>query len=199
MSEEFALRRTENPVDPLFLERWSPRAFDESEIDEKDLMTIFDAARWAPSSFNLQPWRFVYALRGDADWERFLNILLPFNAAWARRASVLLFVLSDRLGPAKEGEEPQETHTHSFDAGAAWATLALQAHKLGYHSHGMAGLDFDRARQELQVPDRYRIEAGVVIGRKGDKSVLPEMLQEREAPNGRHPVDHFAFRGRFPG
>lgn len=199
MPEQSAQRQTENPVDPLFLERWSPRAFDGSDMDEKDLETIFDAARWAPSAFNLQPWRFVYARRGDADWQRFLDILLPANAGWASQASVLLFVLSDRFGPAREGEEAQISHSHSFDAGAAWAVLALQAFKLGYHSHGMTGIDFDRARTELNVPDRFRVEAAIAIGKKADKSILPEKLQAREMPNGRHPIEHFVFRGRFSG
>lgn len=197
MPEQIDPRHTENPVDPLFLQRWSPRAFDGSEMDEKDLMTIFDAARWAPSASNLQPWRFVYARHGDADWERFLGILFPSNASWAARASVLIFVLSDRFSPEKEDEEPQVSHTHSFDAGAAWCILALQALKLGYHSHGMVGIDLERARRELNVPDRFRVEAAVAIGKKADKSILPEKLQAREMPNGRRPLEQFIFRGQF--
>lgn len=191
-------RSTENPVDPLFLERWSPRAFDGTSISDADLKTLFDAARWAPSAFNYQPWRFLYARREHADWKRFLGLLLPFNAAWAERASVLIFILSDTLILAPNATEPKPSHSHSFDAGAAWALLALQATRLGYHAHGMTGADFGRARQELHVPERFRFEAAVVVGRRADKSVLPEALQAREQPSARNPISSFAFEGDFP-
>jgi hypothetical protein len=111
---------------------------------------------------------------------------------------VLIFVCSDTSAEGKLGEPPLPSHTHSFDAGAAWAMMALQATALGYHGHGMAGVDYERARVELAVPDRFRAEAGVAIGRIGDKSLLPEALQAREAPSGRKPIGEFAFHGRFP-
>jgi nitroreductase len=186
------------PVDPLFLERWSPRAFDGSAVAQADLETIFDAARWAPSAFNYQPWRFVYAHRDSADWERFLALLLPFNRAWAEQAGVLLFALSDRLIEAG-GNAPRPSHSHSFDTGAAWALLALQAIRLGYHSHGMTGIDFDHVRGVLGVPERFHVEAAIALGRVADKSILPEALQAREGPSGRHDIGSFAFEGRFPG
>ena len=186
------------PVEPLFLDRWSPRAFDASSVPQSDLDTIFDAARWAPSAFNYQPWRFVYAHRDDADWTRFLDLLMPFNQAWAKDAGVLAFVLSDTLMAAPGSQDFKPSHSHSFDAGAAWALLALQATRLGYHTHGMTGVDFARAQAELSVPERYRIEAAVAIGRQGDKSSLPEALQAREAPSDRHPIEQFAFAGSFP-
>lgn len=188
-------RTTDLPVEQLFLDRWSPRAFDESTISDQDLETLFDAARWAPSAFNWQPWRFLYAKRDSADWDRFLNLLVPFNATWASRASALVFVLSDTL----IGEDAKPSHSHSFDAGAAWALLALQATRLGFAVHGMTGVDFDKARAELLVPERFRIEAAVAIGRQGDKAILPEQLQQREQPSGRKPVAESAFAGNFPG
>jgi nitroreductase len=186
-------------VEPLLLERWSPRAFDSSTIPADDLETIFDAARWAPSAFNAQPWRFVYARRDSADWARFLGLLLPFNQSWAERAAVLVFILSDTLMQGPKDEVPSASHSHSFDAGAAWALLALQATRLGYHAHGMTGVDFGRAREELGVPGRFRIEAAAAIGRIGDKSLLPEVLQAREAPSHRKAVSEFSFEGSFPG
>jgi nitroreductase len=191
-------RSTENPVEALFLDRWSPRAYDRTNIPDADLKTLFDAARWAPSAFNHQPWRFLYARRDHDDWNRFLGLLLPFNAAWAERASVLIFILSDTLILAPGGTEPTPSHSHSFDAGAAWALLALQATRLGYHAHGMTGADFARARRELRVPERYRFEAAAAVGRRGDKSVLSEALQAREQPNARNPIASFAFEGDFP-
>lgn len=184
-------------VEPLILERWSPRAFDGSAVTDADLDTIFDAARWAPSAFNFQPWRFLYARRDSADWPRFLGLLLPFNQSWAERASVLIFVLSDTLIQGPTAAEPSPSHSHSFDAGAAWAVLALQATRLGYHAHGMTGVDFERARAELEIPDRFRIEAAIAVGRIADKSILPEALQAREVPSDRKPVAAFAFEGNF--
>jgi nitroreductase len=185
------------PVAPIFLDRWSPRAFDETPIPEADLMTIFEAARWAPSAFNYQPWRLLYATREDADWERFLDLLIPYNRGWAHRAAVLIYFLSDtQMEMAPGALNP--SHSHSFDTGAAWACLALQATMLGYHAHGMVGVDFERARAELKVPDRYRFEAAAVIGRIADKATLDEKLKAREVPSSRKPIGEFAFRGEWP-
>ena len=190
-------RQADHPIDPLFLERWSPRAFDGSNIPQADLLTIFEAARWAPSAFNSQPWRFLYALRGDANWERFLGLLIPWNQSWAHSASLLIYILSDSLMETKPGVGTP-SHSHSFDAGAAWACLALQATRLGYRAHGMSGVEFELARAELQVPDRFRIEAAAVIGRIGDPAILPERMRAREMPSGRKPIADFAFAGNFP-
>jgi nitroreductase len=194
-----ASRTADHTINPLFLDRWSPRAFDGSDLPEADLMSIFEAARWAPSAFNSQPWRFLYARRGDADWERFLDLLIPFNQSWAHSASVLVYILSDSLPFTDKAGEPLASHSHSFDAGAAWLSLALQATHMGYRAHGMTGVDFDRVRVELAVPDRFRIEAAAAIGRIGDPSILSEKLQAREVPSGRKPVAEIAFRGSFPG
>jgi nitroreductase len=184
-------------IDPLFLKRWSPRAFDGSKISDRLLFTLFEAAGWAPSAFNQQPWRFIYCHRDDPSWERLLGLLLPFNAVWAQRASVLVFVISDTMIqlPGKPGLTP--SHSHSFDAGAAWAYMGLQAAKLGLHMHGMTGVDFNRARTELKVPDRFHIDAAIVIGRRAAKSVLPVPLQGREAPSGRKPVSSYIMENEF--
>lgn len=188
-------RNSDYSIDPVFLDRWSPRAFDGSTMLEEDLLTMLEAARWAPSSFNYQPWRFAYALRGDPHWDAFLSALLPFNAAWAGNASALLFVVSDQLMRSEEKNSP--SHTHSFDAGAAWANLALQARMSGYYTHGMAGIDFDAAARILNLPADYRIEAAIAVGRIGDPSVLPERLREREAPSDRKDLREIAIAGPF--
>ena len=192
-------RQPDHPIDPLFLERWSPRAFDGSEMPEEHLLTLFEAARWAPSAFNSQPGRFLYARRGEADWERFLDLLIPFNRSWAQSASALVYILSDTLPFTDKSGAPATSHTHSYDAGAAWASFALQATKLGYQAHGMSGVDFERARDALGVPERYRIEAAAAVGRIGDPAMLDEKLRAREVPSGRKPVAEFAFRGGWPG
>ena len=190
-------RQAAYPIDEVFLERWSPRAFDGSDMPCEHLFTILEAARWAPSAFNLQPWRFLYAFKGDAHWEGFVSLLIPFNQEWAKSASVLLYILSDSLAETKWGGE-QVSHSHSFDAGAAWACLALQASLIGYHAHAMTGVDFDLARGELDVPSRLRIEAAVAIGRMGDSAILSEKLRAREEPSSRKSLAEISFAGPFP-
>jgi nitroreductase len=190
-------RRSAFPIEQLFLDRWSPRAFDGSPVAANDLAVILEAARWSPSAFNAQPWRFIYALRGDDAWERLLDLLIPFNASWVANSGALLFIASDSATPAKPGEARGTSHSHSFDAGAAWACMALQATRLGLHAHAMTGVDFDRARVELELPDGFRLEAAVAIGQRGDKSSLPEALQAREAPSERKPLCELVFHGRF--
>lgn len=188
-----------HPIEPLFIERWSPRAFDGSSISQAVLNSIFEAARWAPSAFNYQPWRFVYAHRDGSDWQRFLSPLLPFNQSWVKNAAVIIYLLSDTLIEQRQGSERKPSYSHSFDTGAAWGLLALQATISGYHAHGMTGLDLDAARAVLNVPEQFRIEAAVAIGRQGDKASLPEGLREREFPSDRKPIEAFAFEGGFPG
>jgi nitroreductase len=191
-------RTPDHPIDPLFLDRWSPRAFDGGEVPDADLKRMFEAARWAPSAFNSQPWRFLYAKRGDSNWERFLSLLIPWNQGWAHSASVLIYILSDSMPMTGKDGRPQGSHSHSFDAGAAWACLALQASKMGYHAHGMSGIQLDKAREELRVPERWRIEAAAAVGRIGDPAMLDEKLRTRETPSGRKPISDFVFAGNFP-
>jgi nitroreductase len=195
MTNSSTNRTTDTALDPLFLDRWSPRAFDGSPIADADLRTILDAARWAPSAFNYQPWRILYARKDDANWASFLSILVPFNQSWAKEASALLIFASDTLMQTPDGTNP--SHSHSFDTGAAWAQLGLQAFKLGYHAHGMTGIDFDKARELLDIPPHFRVEAAAALGRIGDPSVLPEGLRGREVPSERKALDEIAFAGKF--
>lgn len=191
-------RVPEFPIDPLFLQRWSPRAFNEEKIPETELLTLFEAARWAPSSSNLQPWRFLYARRKTTHWDRFLGLLNPFNQAWAHRASALVVVVSNSLMSAPGAGKEVPSPTHSFDTGAAWAHLALQAIRSGWYAHAMAGFDRERAVIELNVPKNYHVEAAIAIGRRTDKSILSASLQEREHPNGRNPLATMVLEGGFP-
>ena len=183
-------------VEHLLVDRWSPRSFDGGDIPQADLDVIFEAAGWAPSSFNVQPWRFLYARRGDENWERFQSLLIEFNRNWAQHASVLIFIVSDTM--QRRGDKVSPSHTHSFDAGAAWQNMALQATAMGYHAHGMIGLDIPAAMKELDIPDDHRIEAAIAIGRQDEKEKLPEDLRAREFPSNRKPVSDFAFAGNFP-
>ena len=192
-------RTPDHPIEPVFLDRWSPRAYDATPMPASDLFTIVEAARWAPSAYNVQPWRFLYSRRDDAHWQGYLALLDPFNASWARHASALVFVLSDTVMPGEGSRPPKLSRTHSFDAGAAWAQLALQATSLGYQAHAMAGIDFERSQEDLLVPGRYRIEIAVAIGRRADPSLLPDELRTREQPSQRLSLSEIAFAGSFPG
>lgn len=186
-------RTTDTAVNPMFLERWSPRAFDGSDMPKSDLDTIFEAARFAPSAMNLQPWRFLYARRGDENWERFLSWLVPKNREWAQNASVICYIVSKQV----MGEPERPNRSHSFDAGAAWVSLALQATLLGYHTHAMAGVDFVAAAAGLDVPESFRVEAAVVIGKMGNLTQLSEELRAREVISPRKPRDEIACPGNF--
>jgi len=188
-------RIADHPIDDIFLNRWSPRAFTAEEIPEADLFTMLEAARWAPSSFNAQPWRFIYSRRDTPSWLTLLGLLVPFNQSWANDASALVFFVSKRTTRAHGAEEDSPSYTHSLDTGAASALFALQANSMGWFVHGMSGFDVERAHDELRVPADYRVEAAFAVGRIAGKEKLPEFLQERETPSGRIPLRELAFEG----
>ncbi|UFW51340.1 MULTISPECIES: nitroreductase family protein [Bradyrhizobium] len=192
------IRVPEHPADPIFVNRWSPRGFNPDQISEEVLNTFFEAARWAPSGFNSQPWRFLYVLRGQTEFEAFLAPLIDFNQGWARHAAALIYLLSRKnFSPAGKSQQ-QFSRTHSFDTGAAWANFANQATALGWGAHGMSGFDMEKARALLRVPEGFAVEIAIAVGRKGDGAHLPLSLLEREQPSSRSPVDHFVARGVFP-
>lgn len=190
-------RIAEHPIDPMFLQRWSPRAFTGESIEPAELLTLFEAARWAPSAGNSQPWRFLYARRDTEHWESFLDLLVESNRVWARRAAALVVVLSKTSTLRPDKPEPKPLYSHSFDTGAAWAMLTLQALRSGWYAHGMLGFDIPRTISSLGVPDDHHVEAMVAIGRRGDKSALPPPLQERELPSGREPLSALVCEGSF--
>lgn len=193
-------RRADHPIDPIFLHRWSPRAFDGTAISEDDLLTVLEAARWAPSAFNSQPWHFIYARRGTPAWDKLFGVLNAFNQSWAKNAAALLVVVSNSVLRPPGGDKDVPSHSHSFDAGAAWGALGLQAAKLGWQAHGMTGVNFDKAFADLGVAPGWRVEAAIAIGRPGDKALLPEGLQAREQPSARKPLRDIVSEGEFaPG
>ena len=187
-----AHRSADYEIDPIFLNRWSPRAFSPEPIEDDVLFSVFEAARWAPSCFNEQPWRFLIA-RSEPDRERFLSFLVPGNQVWAQQAPVLIVVIGKRTFSHNGKPDP----TYEFDAGCAWGFLALQALQKGLITHGMAGFDNDKARAVLGVPEDYEIFAVVALGKRGDQAALPENLQKREVPSGRRPVQESVMEGRF--
>jgi nitroreductase len=186
-------RKPDHPIDPFFADRWSPRSFLPEAIAEDDLRTIFEAARWAPSSYNNQPWRFLYARRDTANWPLFLNLLVEQNQAWAKNASVLVLIISNTQFDHNGKPSP----THSFDAGAAWQNLALQAWLKGYAAHGMQGFDYDAAQKVLEIPREFKVEAMIVLGKEAPKEALPPAIQEREIPSQRRPLHETVAEGKF--
>lgn len=187
-------RQAEHDIEDLFLRRWSPRAMSGESLGEDELMSLFEAARWAPSSYNGQPWRFLYAHRDTPQWQRFYDLMVEFNQKWAGQAAVLIVVIS--RDTFEHNGKP--ARTHSFDTGSAWMSLALAATRNGLVTHAMQGFDYDRARESLGVPKGYTVEAMVAVGRPGDKEDLPEGMREKEEPSTRKPVSEIAFEGSFP-
>ncbi len=181
-------------IDDLFLRRWSPRAMSGEAITREELMPLCEAARWAPSAMNNQPWRFVYALRDTPSWAPFFDLLVERNQRWCRQAGALVVLISrDTFAPTGA-----PARTHSFDTGAAWMSLALQGTLAGLVVHGMQGFDYERARGVCAVPDGYTVECMVAIGKPGDPGALPDDLREREHPSDRRPLDEIMLEGRLP-
>lgn len=197
MSQTPSARQSQYPVDKLFVERWSPRAFTGETIPQAQLLTILEAGRWAPSSYNAQPWRFIYALPGTPAWQALFGTLIEFNQQWTAKASALVLLVSANES-APYGGPSQPNPSHSLDAGAAWANVALQAHLSGWAAHGMTGFDKEAARTAFAVPDGFTIEQVFAIGRRSDDvSGLPESVRGAETPNQRKPLEEIVAEGRF--
>ena len=163
------------------------------DIATDELMRLFEAARWAPSSFNAQQWRALYARRGTEPWAVFFDLLVEANKVWAKNAAVLVVFIS------RENFEynGKPSITHSYDCGAAWQNFALQGFRQGFVVHGMQGFDYDRARTELKIPDGFQVEAMAAVGKPGSKETLPEKLQEKESPNDRRKLADSICEGPF--
>ncbi|MBI3888745.1 nitroreductase family protein [Candidatus Nomurabacteria bacterium] len=186
-------RTTKYPIEDIFLKRFSPRAMSAEIIYKDELMTLFEAARWAPSASNIQPWRFIYAMKGTPEFEKLISIMIPFNKEWCIRASVLVLVVSHNLL-----KDTKISVSHSFDTGAAWENLALQASMTGFIAHGMAGFNYAIAKKEFNVPEDYSVEMMIAIGKPGKIVDLPEPLRARETPSDRKPLEEIVFEGKFP-
>ena len=186
-------RETEFEINPIFVNRWSPRAMSGEEIEDRELMSLFEAAKWAPSSFNSQPWRFIYAKRNTQEWNKFFNLLGDFNKTWTKNAAVLVVVISKKTFEHNN----KLSITHSFDVGAAWENLALQGSLNDLVVHGMEGFDYENARKELNIPDDYDVEMMFAVGKKGKKEDLPENMQKMENPGNRKKIYEIVYRGEF--
>lgn len=187
------VRHADFPIEPMLIDRWSPRAMSGEGISREELMRLFEAARWAPSSFNAQQWRALYADRETEHWQTFFDLLGEGNKVWAKNAAVLVVFIS-RTTFEHNGKP---SITHSYDAGAAWENFALQGFQQNLVVHGMQGFDYERAREVLRIPQEFQVQAMAAVGRPASKEILPEKLQERENPNDRRRVSESVFEGPF--
>jgi nitroreductase len=189
------LAPTQFPIHDLLARRWSPRAYDERLVEPEKLKSLFEAARWAPSSNNEQPWRFIVASRShESEWSRLLACLVEGNRKWAHRAPVL--ILSVASLNFEDGATPNRHALH--DTGMAVENLVLQAGALGLVAHQMAGFDAEKARVDLKIPAGFEPVAMIAVGYHGDPNVLTDRLKQRElAPRERSPISTFVFSGEW--
>ena len=192
-SQNEPIRKPAHPINPLILNRWSPRSMTGQELGDDDIMSLFEAARWAPSSFNNQPWRFIYAKRNTEHWDRLFNLLVDANKIWAKNAALLVVVISRKNFEYNE----KLARTHQFDAGSAWENMALEASSRGFVAHGMQGFDYEKSRETLGIPPDFEVMAMIAIGKKGPKQNLPPELQEKEKPNDRKPLKDIIMEGAY--
>jgi nitroreductase len=186
-------RHADYAIEALILQRWSPRAMSGEGLSDTELFRLFEAARWAPSTYNEQEWRFLYAHRGSEHWGSFYDLLMEANQAWCDKAAALVVVVSHKV--FQRNGKPNPVHT--FDTGAAFQNLALQGAAMGLVVHGMAGFNGNKARSVLGVPGDFQVEVMIAIGKPGDPADLPEELRDREVPSGRNPLQSFVREGRF--
>ena len=179
--------------DPQFLERWSPRSFTDEPLTGAQIAALFEAARWAPSCFNEQPWCFVYATAGE-ERDRIASLIVEGNRAWSDRAPLLGIAFARRAFARND----KPNRWAAFDTGAASFSLALQASRMGLAAHFMGGFDEDASYEALGVPrEGWEAMAAFAVGHPGPADALPEPLREREAPNGRKEPSEIVFEGRF--
>lgn len=179
-------RVPEFSIEKLLLERNSPREFTGEPITEQELMTLFEAAKWAASSYNDQPWRYVYVMQGDPQWQAFFDLLVPGNQNFTKKAAALIIVVSHKVFE-KTGEF---SPTHSYDAGAAGQNFALQGQAMGLAVHALGGFDFARARELLKLPEDYAVEAMISVGRQVVKAPGEQKLTQRKQ------LKEIVFRGQ---
>ena len=179
----------------LIRRRWSPRAFSERPVSSQDLALLLEAARWAASSSNEQPWRFIIAKKSDpATHQRLLESLVEANQAWARNAPLLLLMAAKRTFTSNGSPNRFALH----DTGMALANLMLQATSMGIHAHAMAGFDRERARVSFAIPEDFELGAAVAVGYLGDPASLSAKHQQSElAPRSRKPLEALAFGGEW--
>jgi Nitroreductase len=186
-------RTADHPIEPVILRRWSPRAMSGEPLEDREIRMLFEAARWAPSSYNEQEWRFLYARRDTPQWRTFFDLLVEGNQAWCHRAALLVLIAAKRTFTLNG----KPNSVHLFDCGCAFENLAIQGTAMGLIVHAMAGYDPDKARISLRLPDDYVPAAMFAAGRPGNPEELPEGFRETEIPSGRKSLEEITCEGPF--
>jgi len=193
--EKWKNRLTEFPISEFFLTRVSTRALDPTRKIEKPLlMSLFEAAKWAPSCYNNQPWRYLFAYKGSEAFEVLFATLVEFNQSWCKNASVLCLVTSRTLFSRNN----KESKTASLDTGSSLMNLILEAHVRGLVAHPMEGFSREKAREAFNIPEIFKVEAMVALGYPGEPSLLPSEMQEGEKPSSRLNLKEIVSEGAFP-
>jgi len=176
-------------------ERYSPRAFDSREIEQEKIDALFEAARWAPSSYNGQPWRFIYATKENSElWNKLFDALVEFNQTWVKNAPMIIMAVA-----RKTYEHNQQAYAHNWhDVGLAVGNMMNQATEMGLYMHQMGGFDFEKAAKNVNLPDELEPVSMIAVGYKGEISVLPEDFQKMEnQPRTRKALDEIVFTNAF--
>ena len=194
LSADFSQRSPGAPAHDQFRQRWSPRSMTGQALSLQDLETLCEAGRWSPSCFNSQPWRFIYALTNTPEWDRIFGLLMDVNQLWAAKAGALVALVSRTRFEANDAPAA----THSFDAGSAWMSMALQAQHMGLAAHAMWGFHHDQAPQVLGLSDAFATQAIIALGHPASADDLPGPLREREVPSPRKPLSELMFPGALP-
>lgn len=186
---------TQHAIHPSIKSRWSPRAFSNKQVEPEKLLAVLEAARWAASAMNEQPWRFIVATKDNpAEFEQALHCLNEGNQRWVKDAPVLIFTIIKKT--FTRNDRPNRVALH--DLGLAVANLTMQATELGLHAHQMGGIQFDKIREVYQIPEDYEVVTGIALGYYGNIEQLPEDLQEREkGPRLRKPLSELIFAGTW--
>ncbi len=185
---------TQLDIHPLLKKRWSPRSFTSQKVENESLARIFEAARWAPSSFNDQPWRFIVGRKGDETWDKILETLTEFNQQWAKLAPVLVISVGKKIS-AKTGKP---NRVFQYDVGQSAAYITFQVMQEGLFIHQMGGLDRDKAAKIFHVPDDSQVLTAMAIGHKGEPDLLDgDFVEMEKSDRDRLPASEIVYEGQF--
>ncbi len=185
-------RTADFAIKEVFLQRQSAYAMTSEPITNEQLMILFEAARWSTSSYNNQPTRFIYAHRDTPAWETLFDLMVPANQTWAKNAAVLVVVISKRTMA-----DNSPSITNSFEAGAAWMSLCLQATMNGLSAHGMSGFDYEKTCKNLNIPDGFKVEIMCAIGKQATQEVDQKFLDRDAKHTARKKLNEIATEGNF--
>ena len=182
------------PILKAFKQRWSPRAYSDKPVEKEKIQSIFEAARWAPSARNEQPWRFIVGIKGDESWDKIFETLVEWNQQWTQRAPVLILNIGKKFYDFKH----LENDTYQYDTGQAVAMLVTEVVNQGLIGHQMSGFSAEKASELFEISDDYQPISVTAVGYSGDPKLLPEDMYTSETEERkRRPIDETVFAGKF--